>query len=194
MRQGEVLKDWTPDARLKYDIEHFPHFDSGDNVKKIIVPIQPVFHDRLFPDLGRRDYLPGFYPEDASEANAIKKAYICGSGYKRLEKGDLLLFYRSRDSKSITCVGVVEAFLRSDNADEIIPFVARRTVFFDDEIADKVDKGKQLAILFRVVKYLKCGITWSQLKKAGMKGPVQTIRTIDETIFRMAIKPLIEGD
>ena len=193
MRSGEVLKDWTPDERLKYDIEHFPHFDSGGNVKKILVPIQPTFHDRLFPDLGRRDYLPGFYPEDASEANAIKKAYICGSGYKRLEKGDLLFFYRSRDCRSIYCVGVVEAFLRSDKADEIIPFVARRTVFFDDEIAKMTNKGEQLAILFRVAQYLKCGISWSQLKKAGMKGPVQTIRTIDETVFRTVIKPLIEG-
>ena len=192
MRPGVVLKDWTPDERLKYDIEHFPHFDFGDNVKKILVPIQPAFHDRLFPDLGRRDYLPGLYPDDASEANAIKKAYICGSGYKRLEKGDLLFFYRSHDSKSITCVGVVEAFLRSDNADEIIPFVARRTVFFDDEIENKANKGEQLAILFRVVKYLKRGISWSQLRKAGMKGPIQTMRTIDEAIFDMAIRPQIE--
>ena len=82
--------------------------------------------------------------------------------------------------------------MRSDNADEIIPFVARRTVFFDDEIENKANKGEQLAILFRVVKYLKRGISWSQLRKAGMKGPIQTIRTIDEAIFDMAIRPQIE--
>ena len=117
-----------------------------------------------------------------------KKAYICGSVIKQLNKGDLLLFYRSGDKKSIACIGVVEDFLRSDVASEIIPFVARRTVFFDEEIRDKAAKGEQLAILFRVVKYLRCEIKWRDLELSGVKGAVQSIRALDERIYQKLFK------
>jgi len=161
-------------------------------VKKFLVPIQPTFHDRLFPDLERRGYLPGLIPDDTSEANAIKKAYLCGSGIKYLGKGDVLLFYRSNDRKSIACVGVVEDFLRSDKASEIIPFVARRTVFFDDEIRNKARGGELLAILFRVVRYLKNEVKLSQLKKAGMMGQIQSIREIGDEMYRMVFVPQLK--
>lgn len=188
MRAGTIRDDWDAPERLEYDIQHYPHFVDGANVRKLVVPIQPTFHDRLFPDLQRRDYLPGLFPEDTSEANAIKKAYVCGSVIKQLNKGDLLLFYRSGDKKSIACIGVVEDFLRSDVASEIIPFVARRTVFFDEEIRDKAAKGEQLAILFRVVKYLKSEIKWRDLELSGVKGAVQSIRALDERIYQKLFK------
>lgn len=188
MRAGTVEQDWGEEERLEYDIQHYPHFVDGVDVKKFVVPIQPVFHNRLFPDLEGLDYLPGLIPEDTSEANAIKKAYICGSGIKQLGKGDLLLFYRSGDRKSISCIGVVEDFLRTDKASEIIPFVARRTVFFDDEIRDKVAKGEQLAILFRLVKYLKEEVKWRDLEALGVKGAVQSIRTLDDEVYQKLFK------
>ena len=192
MRKGTIRAEWNEEQRLEYDIRHYPHFIDGIEVKKFLVPIQPTFHDRLFPDLEKRGYLPGLIPDDTSEANAIKKAYLCGSGIKYLGKGDVLLFYRSSDRKSIACVGVVEDFLRSDNASEIIPFVARRTVFFDDEIRNKARGGELLAILFRVVRYLKNEVKLSQLKKAGMMGQIQSIREIGDEMYRMVFVPQLK--
>ena len=192
MRKGAVRAEWNEEQRLEYDIRHYPHFVDGAEVKKFLVPIQPAFHDRLFPDLERRDYLPGLIPDDTSEANAIKKAYICGSGIKHLCKGDILLFYRSCDRKSIACIGVVEDFLRSDTASDIIPFVARRTVFFDDEIRNKASGGELLAILFRVVRYLKNEVKLSQLKRAGMMGQIQSIREIGDEMYRMVFVPQLK--
>lgn len=184
MRKGEVCGGLTADERLEYDILHYPNFIDDLSVGKYLVPIQPVFHDRLFPDLERREYLPGLYLEDSSEANAIKKAYICGSSIKCLNKGDVLLFYRSGDRKSVSCVGVVEDILRSGNASDLIPFVARRTVFFDEEIDAKVAKGEQLAVLFRIVKYLKHEVRWNEMAKAGVKGAVQSIRALDHEVYK----------
>lgn len=183
MRKGDVREGMTADERLEYDIFHYPNYIDDSSVGKYLVPIQPTFHDRLFPDLERMNYLPGLSPEDSSEANAIKKAYICGRRIKLLSKGDVLLFYRSRDRKCVSCIGIVEDILQSRESSDLIPFVTRRTVFFDEEIRNKVAKGPQLAVLFRVVKYLKHAVRWSELKKMGVKGAVQSIRALDHDVY-----------
>ena len=72
-------------------------------MSKYIVPIHPAYHDQMFPEVNRCSLL--FTPDNgclfAGEANAIKKAYICKSGIKRIKEGDILRV-RTEKEKIIT--------------------------------------------------------------------------------------------
>ena len=72
------------------------------------------------------EYTGGF----VVEGNAIKKAYLTNSKTKELSPGDVLLFYRSHDSMSITAVGTVErVHYNVKSKEEVATLVEKRTVF-----------------------------------------------------------------
>lgn len=86
------------------------------------------------------------------------------------------MFYRSRDRKSIQCLGIVEATLFSKNIEEIYPLIAKRTVYSISTIKSILSK-KTLVILFRYLSLNK-PISYKQLKDAGINGSIQSIRRI----------------
>jgi hypothetical protein len=170
---------------VKYAIVHYPHIiDKG--VKKYIVPIRPNYHDLLFPD--RNQYQDLFQGGLSSESNAIKKAYLCKSPIKDLRPGDLLFFYRSKDSQSICSVGIAEKIKRFTNADDLISFVSKRTVYTHEEMRKFISKGEVLAILFRLIRYLKQPVERKSLLNYGVKGQIQTIREMSENTYRQLFK------
>lgn len=113
--------------------------------RAFVVPIQPQWHDVLIPEARSQTR---FFGEDPS-GNAILKAYLSRSSITRLVPGDLLIFYRSHDTRAATVIGVVEDTLRSKDPIEIRRFVGPRTVYSDREINEMCDQGSVLAILFR---------------------------------------------
>ena len=170
---------------VKYAIAHYPHIiDIG--VKKYIVPIRPHYHDLLFPD--RSQYQDLFQGGLSSESNAIKKAYLCKSPIRDLRPGDLLFFYRSKDSQSICSVGIAEKIKRFTNADDLISFVSKRTVYTHEEMRKFISKGEVLAILFRLIRYLKQPVERKSLLDNGVKGQIQTIREMSESAYRQLFK------
>lgn len=183
MRRGVYNEGLSESERLEYDVRYYPHFLFGPEVKKYVVPIRPDFHDKLFPDLKHQ---PEFFDDVNgfdSEANAIKKAYICRSSIKTLQPGDLLFFYRSHQGKTIRCIGFVEETKRSSVADDIDSFVSKRTVYSHREIEEIVRGGETIAILFRVVCYLGKPITESEIRSSSMPWPIQSICGIPEESF-----------
>jgi GNAT superfamily N-acetyltransferase len=160
--------DKTP---LDFHIDHYPWFIG--NVRQFVVPIQPRWHDRLFPDG------PGQVPlqlEDPAAGNAIRKGYICRAGTTRIRKGDLLLFYRSDDLQAVTTVGVVEATERSSDPGRIAAMLAKRTVYSFADIETSCAKGPTLALLFRQVRHLSPPLSLEQIMSSGaLKAPPQTI-------------------
>ena len=170
---------------VKYAIAHYPHIiDTG--VKKYIVPIRPNYHDLLFPD--RNKYQDLFQGGLSSESNAIKKAYLCKSPIRDLKPGDLLFFYRSKDAQSICSVGIAEKIKRFSNADDLISFVSKRTVYTHDEIRKFISKGEVLAILFRLIRYLGKPVERTALINNSIKGQIQTIREMSESAYRQLFK------
>ena len=112
------------------------------------------------------------------QGNTIKKAYLCHSRIKGIQKGDIVLFYRSHDRQSIQCVGIVERAFFSDNIDDVFSIIAKRTVYSYTELQEIMNK-KTLVILFRFVALNKA-ITSQSLKDAGIKGYIQSIRQISD--------------
>jgi predicted GNAT family N-acyltransferase len=117
--------------------EFYPSFYNGNAVSKFIVPVQPEYHERLFTSYQFRQSTEGNLDEIGSEGNAIEKAYLTHSNTKKVDEGDLLLFYRSHDDMAITSLGVCEkVYLRLTDAEEIKRVVGKRSVYTDVELRE----------------------------------------------------------
>lgn len=159
-------------------IKYYPYFKDNESVQKFIIPIQPQFHEDLFPDFSNMKGT--LFEKDQSlytcQGNTIKKAYLCHAKIKTIRKGDIILFYRSKDRKSIQCMGIVEDILFSRNIDEVFPAIAKRTVYKYSDIQNILEK-QTLVILFRY-KALDKEISNQSIVDAGVKGYIQSIRQI----------------
>lgn len=166
----------TLDSLIKY----YPYFVDHADVKKFIIPIRPKYHEDLFPDFSCMK--GSLFEKDQNlyscQGNTIKKAYLCHSKIKGIQRGDIVLFYRSHDRQSIQCMGIVESAFFSDNIDEVFSFIAKRTVYSYTELQEIMSK-RTLVLLFRFVT-LKKAITSQDLKNAGVKGYIQSIRQISD--------------
>lgn len=163
---------------LEYAVRYYPDYLDGSEVSKYIVPIRPQYHNDLFADIS--DNSRGLFANDFSQynsqSNTIKKAYLCHSKTNTLKRGDLLLFYRTQDRKSVECVGIVESTYRGTQFSEVMPRVSKRTVYSEKEIKDWLIKDT-LVILFRYLgSFLPVKI--DLLEQAAVKGPIQSIRRI----------------
>lgn len=176
--EREDINSLTP---VRVSKEFYPNFCDGNNVKKHIIPIKPQYHLRLFTDFPKRGQLTldEVINEFIIEGNTIKKAYLTQSSTKKIEPGDILLFYRSEDMKEIVSLGVVEKFhYRLEDKDDIINLVGRRTVYSLSEIQKLVKKPTSV-ILFNHHFYLKYPINYQELINRNiLHGPPQSITEI----------------
>jgi len=171
-----VLDNISP---LEYAIKYYPHYLDIEAINKFIVPIQPKYHDDLFPDANYY-FAPSLFGDDPHQynpqSNTIKKAYICHSGITKINPGDLLFFYRTHDKKSVECVGVVEQAEHEVDIDKVLSLVSKRTVYSIKEIEEWLQR-KTLVILFRVLHNFP-PVGRNVLLQAGIEGSIQSIRQI----------------
>lgn len=164
---------------------YYPNFLDGNDVNKFIIPIQPQYHNELFPDIS--DDAEGLFANQLlsqqSQSNTIKKAYLCQSNTNQISSGDILLFYRSEDRKSIQVIGIVEHVKRFsiDDIAMVQALVSKRTVFSEEQLKEQLKKPT-LLILFRFIKYIP-KIYWEGLKNAGISGTIQSIRKISNESY-----------
>lgn len=169
-------------------IRYYPYYNDDDFVQKFIIPIQSKFHEDLFPDFS--ELKGSLFEHDqnlfSTQGNTIKKAYLCHSKIQTIHKGDVVMFYRSHDRKSIQCVGIVEKVFFSDKIEEVFPTVSKRTVYSYSEL-NEILKRKTLVILFRFIALDK-EIPSAKITKVGIKGNIQTIRKIENEQYKQLIK------
>lgn len=181
----------NPPASLAPPVEFlrrfFPHYRSDNAIQKFIVPIQPQFHNIIFPD----------YPgngetscsgQQAHLGNAIKLAYLSHAPSNQVQPGDVVLFYRSRDTKAITSLGVVERVLASRDVDEIVKAVRRRTVYSQEQIEEMAERTIKV-MLFRHIQHFDTPISYQTLLKLRIVyGPIQSITRIDDESFSRIVR------
>ncbi|HCY18978.1 TPA: hypothetical protein HA281_02195 [Candidatus Woesearchaeota archaeon] len=154
-QRGEdvLLKKLVPETAITSPLEmlqnYFPSVYEGISVRKFIIPIRPEYHNRLFTDYeARQPSLVEFQGQLIIEGNTIRKAYLCHSKITRIRSGDIVLFYRSIDRKSLTSLGVVEKVINETTDSEyIIKEVGKRTVYTKKEI-ETMAKEPTKVILF----------------------------------------------
>jgi predicted RNA-binding protein with PUA-like domain len=173
-----VSKSLRPpaDTAQHSDLEHHVLFGPPallGRQRMFAVPIEPRWHDQLFPEQAPRQQTAQLALFGATEGqthpwgNAIRKAYLCNAATTQVEAGDVLLFYRSND-QHFSAVGIVEEALRSSDANEVMQFVGRRTVYTASEITDMARRARGvLAIRFRQDRFLEPPITLADMKMAG---------------------------
>lgn len=139
-----------------------------------VVPIEPRWHDQLFPERSHRRLATqlSLFPESQTLThpwgNALRKAYLCHSPTNSVRAGDVLLFYRSKDERSVSAIAIVEDTLRSTDPHQVIQFVGRRTVYTPDEIVAMTRRaGGILAVRFRQDRFLEPPLAQSELQAMG---------------------------
>ena len=164
---------------------YYPSFYDGDLVKKFIIPIQPEYHTLLFTDFskGRQTKLHEHFGEFIIEGNTIRKAYLTHSRIKKIEPGDIVLFYRSHDTKAVTSVGIVESiFPGVSDTDEVIRIIGKRSVYSHDAI-ERSNKPLTI-ILFRHHFHLPHCVTINELRSANiLSWAPQSITEIDNAEY-----------
>lgn len=167
---------------------YYPHYVAGLEVQKFLVPVQPHFHDVLFPDyLAPGHALPEGHPQ-RHVGNAIKLAYLCHTPSKQPRPGDVVLFYRSHDMRAVTTLGIVESYQYSESADEIARIVSRRTVYSDQQI-EEMAQTETKVMLFRLVKHFEPSVSFEQLRRLRVvSGPIQSITSISDESFSRILR------
>ncbi|MXW23979.1 MAG: GNAT family N-acetyltransferase [Chloroflexi bacterium] len=130
-----------------------------------VIPIQPRYHGRLFPDHPGEP--PRFLPDNDPFGNALRKAYLSQSVIAPLPPGATILFYRSDDWQAISAVGVVEESMRSADPSQIAALAGQRTVYSYDEIV-AMARSTAIAILFRQDRLLDQPWSRGDLMAAGV--------------------------
>jgi len=181
------LEDLPP---VKLNRRYYPSFYDGPRVRKHIIPIRPEYHDRLFIEYRYRT--PGLMEaagELIVEGNTIKKAYICHARSKKLQEGDVLLFYRSRDRVLTSVCSVDKVFRGIDSYEEVIKLVGKRTVYSKNELTNLVSHGPVMIILFFLHFELKNYIRLAKLQKARitLRAP-QSVMEISDERYRQILK------
>ena len=113
----------------------YPFISEDSDV--FIVPIRPDYHTELFPDSILRTESPKDFIENEPHRNALSKVYISRSHEKKMNAGDIIVFYRmgGRYAGVATTVGIVESVI-TDIVDEahFIALCRKRSVFTDEEL------------------------------------------------------------
>lgn len=184
--------DQGSESETSYLVKYFPHYLSGPEVRKHLVPIKPHYHEQLFPDYEYSDKQGSlFSPSDCGVyvGNSIKQAYLCRSNSEKVHPGDVLLFYRSQDLKAVTSIGIVEHCSRLSTVDEIIRLVKRRTVYSYSEIAAMAEEPTKV-ILFRLVEHLplRVNLEWLLREACVNTAPISIMEVADD-----AYQKIVEG-
>jgi len=124
---------------LQYNKAYWPHLLSGGEIRKFIIPIQPQYHEILFPEWDLHGVqlslaLTSGSDVKSSAGNAMKLAYLCRSPISTVRPGDIVLFYRSGDFREITTIGIVESAEHLIGGEEVLKRVAKRTVYSVKEV------------------------------------------------------------
>lgn len=155
---------------------YYPSIYDGEQCRKFLVPIIQTYHNQLFQDSILSETSLFYQNELVIEANTIKKAYLSHSKIKKIQPGDLLLFYLSHTFKTITALGVVDqVFNNLSDPEEIIQRTGKRTVFNRSEIQEFA-RRKTLLLLFKWHFYFNDKLTYDNLiEEKIISGPLQSI-------------------
>lgn len=147
------------------------------NAPRFIVPIEPRYHNVLFPETGPQHQMPVFGTLTPA-GNSILKAYLSRGSIRQITPGAILYFYHSQDRRCIDVVGVAESTMVSRCQSEIASYVGKRTVYSPEQILEMTENGERevLTILFRQARVLRPSVSFEQLKGAKVcQAPPQSI-------------------
>ncbi|MBS2214009.1 hypothetical protein KEM09_21550 [Carboxylicivirga mesophila] len=134
------VRDFTPRFISDNPKLSFPYISKSSNI--FMIPIYPDYHTELLPDSILTTESPYEFVENQPHRNAISKVYISRSIERNINKGDIIVFYRTaaKDrsayySSVITTIAIAEGKI-TDIIDEndFILKCRKRSIFSDIEL------------------------------------------------------------
>jgi len=166
-----------------------PFYFDNSTIAKYAIPILPQYYSTLFKDGKFRERTLFDHLEDSIreiQGNTILKAYISNAKIRTIKKGDLLLFYASKNNKSIEPFGIVETCQIVSDFNELWNIVYRKTVFSQEQLSKMLqEKGKLHIITFRLIGYLKTPIGLNKITQLdSFKNKIQSITKVSENDYK----------
>jgi len=135
-RELVYVRPLTKVANWQHPKVTYPFFSMTGRI--FIVPIYPEYHTELFPDSILRTESPMDFIENEPHRNAISKVYISRSVERKLNSGDVIIFYRTGGyyKSVVTTIGVAERVIDNIPSEEdFIRLCRKRSVFSDEELS-----------------------------------------------------------
>jgi predicted nucleic acid-binding protein len=135
-RELVYVRPLTKVANRQHPKVTYPFFSKTGCI--FIVPIYPEYHTELFPDSILRTESPMDFIENEPHRNAISKVYISRSVERKLNSGDVIIFYRTGGyyKSVVTTIGVAERVIDNIPSEEdFIRLCRKRSVFSDEELS-----------------------------------------------------------
>jgi predicted nucleic acid-binding protein len=210
--RGELVlvKSWLIDAEHEDAATthalNYPKLDVGVN-KFLIVPIRPEYYQRLFPEAlraarGRSGFLftdswSGEQSDQLAVSTSIRKVYVCNSRITDIQRGDVALFYFSKDdslaySQTLAVAGMIERFDRYKDASALIANTAKRTVYTPNELRSLAANDAGAAVITFVFSgYLTEPVSLEKLMEVkAFLGPPQSLMRL-EGVYADRVKPFL---
>ncbi|MBW5395982.1 hypothetical protein E6A53_13500, partial [Brachyspira hampsonii] len=141
---GELvyIRDFSKRFNIEEPKHTYPFFSINTNI--FLVPIYPDYHTDLLPDSYLKTESAKDFKDNLPHRNAISKVYVSRSLNKNIKKGDIIIFYRTKEegkpakySSVITTIGIVEEKIdKIKNEKEFIINSRKRSIFTDKELSN----------------------------------------------------------
>ena len=135
-------RDFKPSFNKENPKFSFPYISKSTNI--FMIPIYPDYHTELLPDSILTTESPYDFIENQPHRNAISKVYISRSIERNINKGDIIIFYRTAAggrsayySSVITTIAIAEDKIENilDENDFILK-CRKRSIFSDKELKE----------------------------------------------------------
>jgi hypothetical protein len=173
--------------------QNYPRFSDATSVRKFIVPIQPAYHRKLFPEVD-----PSSSGGASKPGNTIRKVYLCRAPTTQLRPGDILFFYKSKgsgaNSQTLTSIAIVERVRESRKFKKIASWTSKRSVFSARELKALVSrKTTPLKVIdFLLVDHIKPPIALKTLTSNSiLNGVPQSITKLTDAAYGR-LKPFVK--
>lgn len=173
---------------LAFHIAYGPPRVLWQDVPGYIVPIQPPYHARLFPEAEQQLSLAA---GAEAHGNGIRKAYLSKASIRTIAPGDLLFFYRSVTSE-LTVLGVAEDVAVLSDALDILRATGKRTLYPYESIEGMTRGGRPVLVIgFRQAKVVEKPVPYAELQEHGvLRGRPQAVQRIGEEAAKWLAKRL----
>ena len=127
------IRDFKKSADRNYPKVTYPYLSKEGNI--FFVPIWPEYHTELFPDSKLKTESAEKFQDNEPHRNAISKSYISHSHERNLQKGDIILFYRTGGvfAGVATTIGIVEEVINPVKSFEELTTVCRKRTPINEE-------------------------------------------------------------
>lgn len=134
------VRDFKPKFIADNPKISFPYISKSSNI--FMIPIYPDYHTELLPDSILTTESPYDFVENQPHRNAISKVYISRSFERNINKGDIIIFYRTAAknrsayySSVITTIAIAEGKVTNiQDENDFILKCRKRSIFADNEL------------------------------------------------------------